>query len=143
MKNQTQLLMQLLSVESKLEKRLARALSVHGIGVSEYVVMHALSESTHGAMQRTELAERVGLTPSGVTRLLIPMEKMGLVSKADNPRDARVSLVKMSETGARIYADACVTFDHSATALLKQCTASQSAQLKETLTALDRALVSV
>lgn len=53
-------------------------------------------------MRRIDLADSVGLSPSAVTRLLAPMEKPGLVEKEANPRDARVSLVKLSTAGAGV-----------------------------------------
>ncbi|MDZ7871614.1 MAG: MarR family transcriptional regulator [Rheinheimera sp.] len=47
--------------------------------------------------RRSDLVELVGLSPSGITRLLLPLEKIGRVEKERNPRDARVSLVILSE----------------------------------------------
>ena len=56
-------------------------------------------------MRRIELAESIGLSASGITRLLLPMEKTGLVTKEVNPRDARVSLVKLTKTGKQMFND--------------------------------------
>ena len=56
-------------------------------------------------MRRIELAESIGLSASGITRLLLPMEKIGLVTKEVNPRDARVSLVKLTKTGKQMFND--------------------------------------
>jgi len=79
---------------------------VHGLSFSEFLAMYRLSQSPGKAMRRIELAESVGLSASGVTRLLAPMEKLGLVEKEPNPRDARVSLVKLSGPGEAILHDA-------------------------------------
>jgi DNA-binding MarR family transcriptional regulator len=48
-----------------------------------------------------DLAEKVGLTASGVTRLLVPMEKIGLVKRQANKQDARVSFVVLTPVGKR------------------------------------------
>jgi DNA-binding MarR family transcriptional regulator len=50
-------------------------------------------------MRRIDLAEKVGLTASGVTRLLAPMEKVGLVRREKNADDARVSEVSLAPGG--------------------------------------------
>lgn len=50
-------------------------------------------------MRRIDLAEKIGLTASGVTRILLPMEKIGLVSREINERDARVSYVLLASGG--------------------------------------------
>ena len=79
-------------------------------------------------MRRIELAESVGLTASGVTRLLLPMEKIRLIEKERNPRDARVSLVKLSATGQQILSEAQLTFEHVAEEMLGAITENQSKQ---------------
>ena len=60
---------------SKLAKRVGNHLSMHGISLSEYLVMHHLEHSPNKAVARIELAEHIGMSASGVTRLIAPMEK--------------------------------------------------------------------
>jgi len=50
-------------------------------------------------MRRIDLAEKIGLTASGITRLLLPMEKIGLIKKEANEQDARVSYVVLASGG--------------------------------------------
>ncbi len=64
-----------------------------GIWFNDFIVLYHLNQAPEHKLKRIELAEKVGLTASGVTRLLLPMEKIGLVNKESNPNDARVSLV--------------------------------------------------
>lgn len=80
-------------------------------------------------MRRINLAESIGLTASGVTRLLNPMEKRKLVVKKANPRDARVSLVKLSSTGEKIFAEAMASFEQVADLILESFNQEQSSQL--------------
>jgi len=101
-------------LNTKLLKKVEGQLNFHGISFSEYMILRYLNESPNKTMRRIELAECVGMSASGVTRLLAPMEKVKLVEKEANPRDARVSLVKLSKPGERVYKEASVSFEHSA-----------------------------
>ena len=65
--------------------------SLGGLGFSEFVILYHLSESEGEKMRRVDLADKVGLTTSGVTRLLLPMEKVGYIKRESSDQDARVS----------------------------------------------------
>ncbi|AFT69015.1 MarR family transcriptional regulator [Alloalcanivorax dieselolei B5] len=108
-----------IALNSYIQKRVGRALSVHGIGVSEYLVLNQLFAAPMQTMRRSDLAEQVGLSPSGITRLINPMEKIGLVEKEESPRDARVSLVRLSAAGKQVYEDAKVSFAQASNALFE------------------------
>lgn len=98
------------SVNSLISKRLDSSLgSVHGIGFTEYMILFHLSKSHNQAMRRIDLANNICLTASGITRLVSPMEKIGLVAKEINPRDARVSLVKITPAGEALFKDASLS----------------------------------
>jgi DNA-binding MarR family transcriptional regulator len=72
-----------------------------GLGFNEFIILFHLSQAEGEKMRRIDLAEKIGLTASGVTRLLLPMEKVGLVKKEVNKNDARSSLVMMAAGGRR------------------------------------------
>jgi len=110
---------------SKITKRIDGQLSYHGISYTEYLIMHHLAGSALKTMRRIELAERVGISASGITRLLAPMQKIKLVEKEINPRDARQSLVKLSDVGQELYRDASVSFEHCAQQLLENLSDKQ------------------
>jgi MarR family 2-MHQ and catechol resistance regulon transcriptional repressor len=57
-------------------------------------------------VRRTDLAERIQLTPSGVTRLLDGLQRAGLVEKAECASDRRVSYAVLTEAGRERLADA-------------------------------------
>lgn len=127
------LVINIINLQSKIQKRIGGALSVHGIGLSEYLVLNQLYIAPAQKMRRSDLAEQVGLSPSGITRLLNPMEKMGLVEKEENPRDARVSLVTLTAAGKRIYGDAQISFRHASTALFEPLDAKQLSTFSDLL----------
>lgn len=66
------------------------------LGFNDFLVLYHLSKNTEWKLRRIDLAEKVWLTASWVTRLLLPMEKIGLVKKEINPSDARVSQVSIT-----------------------------------------------
>lgn len=103
-------------------KKLDLALSVHGINSTEFIVMYHLNRAQEKRLSRIALAEKVALTASGITRLLVPMEKIGLVEKNINPRDARQSLVSLTQGGQEIVQDAIITVAHSAETLFSLLT---------------------
>jgi DNA-binding MarR family transcriptional regulator len=74
---------------------------LEGLGFSEFAILLHLSQAPDEKLRRIDLAEKVGLTASGVTRLLAPMEKLGLIEKEQNAKDARVSYVKLRRSGKR------------------------------------------
>lgn len=114
---------------TSIAKRMDAHLSVHGISYSEFQVLSHLAASPQESLPRIELARLVGLSASGVTRMLAPMEKIGLVQKESNPRDARMSLVKLSSAGAAIHEDAAVTVEHVSAGFLEGLTAAQQKAL--------------
>ena len=70
-------------VASRLSKRVGNRLSHHGVSLSEYLVMHYLDNSPHKAVPRIELADHLGMSASGVTRLVAPMEKIGIIERRE------------------------------------------------------------
>ena len=109
--NEMSILMDLHLNAIKMGKKLDRALSLHGVSFNEFLIMLFLSAANQHTTSRIELAELLGITASGITRLLNPMEKNGIVEKQSNPRDARVSLVKLTTSGFSLYQDCFRTFE--------------------------------
>jgi len=72
-----------------------------GLGFNEFVILFHLNEAPNKKIRRIDLAEKMGLTASGVTRILIPMEKIGLIKKETTAKDARVSYVTITSSGQR------------------------------------------
>ena len=131
-----QLVLELSSLHTHFLKQLEHQLSMHGISFTELLVMHQLSGAANQTMRRIELANSIGLSASGVTRLLKPMEKIGLVEKQRNPRDARVSLVRLSKIGGTLYRDAFTSCSHSAELLSSPLTKKQLSTLLDLIAAL-------
>lgn len=117
--SQSELILRLVALHTKIQKQIAGPLSFHGISVTEYLVLRQLHVAPERKMRRIDLAQRIGLSASGVTRLLNPMEKVGLIRKEEAARDARVSLVSLTNAGGTIFSDADATFRKVAQSVMK------------------------
>ena len=73
--------------------------AAHGLTINDYEAMLHLSRADEGAMRRVDLAERLLLTPSGVTRLLDGLERAGWVTKGSCSTDARVTYAVLTDEG--------------------------------------------
>lgn len=84
----------------------ADLLSRHGLTLSDYEALTVLAHEPLG-VRRVDLAQRLGLTASGVTRLLEGLEAAGLVERAACSSDRRVTYAVLTGAGsARLAAAA-------------------------------------
>lgn len=118
---------------STLTRRLDNALgSVHGLSFGDFMILYHLDRAPGTRLRRIDLAERLGLTASGVTRTLIPLEKLGLVGRQPDPRDARVGYALMTDSGQQLLRYALVTVQ----AIAQEATQSMSVDQIDALSAL-------
>jgi len=85
--------------------------SQHGISFSDFQLLNHIARASGGRMRRVDLAERVSLTASGVTRTLLPLEKIGLVTRQSDPRDARVGYAVITPAGHELVVNATDVVD--------------------------------
>jgi DNA-binding MarR family transcriptional regulator len=90
----------------RLESELVRE---HDLPLASYDVLVQLSEAPAGSLRMTELAERVLLSRSGLTRLVDRLVRDGLVERQACPDDARGTLAVLTEHGAQRLRDAWPT----------------------------------
>jgi DNA-binding MarR family transcriptional regulator len=72
----------------------------HGLTLNEFEVLLRLARAPERRLKRIELVEQVLLTPSGITRLLDRLERVGLVAKDSCSSDARVTYAVLTDAGA-------------------------------------------
>jgi DNA-binding MarR family transcriptional regulator len=102
-----ELVFSLLAAASGIERRLDRSLgAIKGITFREYQLLRALQQAHESTATRVDLARLVDLTPSGVTRALKPLEKLGYLSTSKDERDARRSLATLTKAGHELVSDA-------------------------------------
>jgi DNA-binding MarR family transcriptional regulator len=73
--------------------------SAHGLTLNDYEVLLHLARAPERRLRRVDLAERVLLTPSGITRLLEGLERDGYVERASCSSDARVTYALLTDEG--------------------------------------------
>ncbi|MFB7243937.1 MarR family transcriptional regulator [Streptomyces populi] len=107
--------LRLMRAQAALVKRFDASLGgLHGVSLADFTVLLRLSQAPGDRMRRVDLAEALGLTASGVTRGLVPLERIGLVGRDTDARDARVAYAALTETGRERLADMLVTAGHVA-----------------------------
>lgn len=102
-------ILRLARAHAVIQKRFDSALGgLHGISFSDYQMLDHLGRASGGRLRRVDLADRLGLTASGITRALLPLEKIGLVSRETDARDARVGYAVITDSGRELLANARV-----------------------------------
>ena len=101
----------------------------HGLTLNDYEVLLHLSHAEGQMLRRVDLAERVLLTASGITRLLEGLESSGFVSKETCASDARVSYAKLTDSGALKLRRAAVTHLRGSTSSSSGATRAPSSPL--------------
>jgi DNA-binding MarR family transcriptional regulator len=71
----------------------------HGLTGHDYEALYLLARADGQRMKRVDLAERLMLTPSGVTRLLEGLEEEGLVKREQCETDLRISYAALTDAG--------------------------------------------
>jgi DNA-binding MarR family transcriptional regulator len=120
-------------INNLLSKRVDNKLSIHGISYTEFLVLSYLHTQQEKQARRADLASHIGLSASGITRMLSPMEKIGLVQKEKNARDARVSLVKLTPAGERILSDAIISVNEVADSIFSTLALDDKQKIAEEL----------
>src|SRR5260370_1001314 len=102
--------------ESRVDAQLG---ALHGLGLSDFAALHHLAEAPGGRLRRVDLAGRLALTPSGVTRLLGPLERRGIVTREADGHDARSTYAVLTKSGKGLTKDAAATVTAIAESILR------------------------
>jgi DNA-binding MarR family transcriptional regulator len=91
--------------------------AVHGIGLSDLRILDALQRAPGNRLRRIDLSNQLGLTPSGVTWLLQPLERRKLVASERDKHDARATYATITRAGRELHGDAVSTAERIAAEL--------------------------
>lgn len=106
---------------NRVERRLDGSLSaIRGISLAEYRLLRALADAPKAQASRVDLAQSIGVTPSGVTRALRPLEKLGVVSTVKSQRDARLAMATLTKAGEELVADASGVVDDTMASMVER-----------------------
>jgi DNA-binding MarR family transcriptional regulator len=92
----------------------------HGLTLNDYEALQVLACAEGRRMKRVDLARRVVLTPSGVTRLLEGLEEGGLVERVACPSDLRVAYAQLTDAGADKLREASCGHEGSIRSLMEE-----------------------
>jgi DNA-binding MarR family transcriptional regulator len=100
----------LLAAECRLREKLDHELQEsHGLTIGDYDVLVHLSEAEGGSLRMSELAERLLLSRSGLTRRVDGLVRAGWVERKACPDDGRGSLAVLTRTGLDLLRSAAPT----------------------------------
>jgi DNA-binding MarR family transcriptional regulator len=99
---------------TQLARDVDHPLSAHGISLADLAILRELRREPAQKLRRSELAQRLGVTPSGIARQVAPLERIGLVTRQSHERDARLALVVLTDTGTQIVDQALQTAEDAA-----------------------------
>jgi DNA-binding MarR family transcriptional regulator len=117
-----------LALHAHVERQLTQALQrKHGVGLSEFRALECLVQAEDGELRMQELADKVGLGQSSVTRLVGRLFSAGFAVRDLCPDDKRGVYAVITDEGKRRYADARGTYSEVLSAALN--TAGATAEL--------------
>jgi DNA-binding MarR family transcriptional regulator len=90
---------------------LSRRLIGHGLDFSDFMILFCLNEAPDNKLRRIDLADKLGLTASGITRMLLPLEKLDFIKRDLNNDDARARYASLTKTGKNLLKDATATME--------------------------------
>ena len=100
----------MLRIHSTVFRELDRQLLAdHGFGIDAYGILVTLVSPPEHTMPIGELGERRNLSPSGISRSVDRLAKLGLLERSVNPEDRRSLLVGLTHDGIRRLREAQVT----------------------------------
>jgi DNA-binding MarR family transcriptional regulator len=102
--------LRLVRVQAAVSRRFDTELgAVHGLSLNDLAILLNLHGARGARMRRVDLAVRMLLSQSGITRALAPLERMGLVAREADPRDARVGYATLTMAGRQRLREARAT----------------------------------
>jgi DNA-binding MarR family transcriptional regulator len=102
-----ELVIAIAEARDRIARRMDAVLGGHfGISFTDFQLLGHVADAPGGRIRRVDLAELLAISPSGVTRALQPLERIGLVDRVVDPRDARSGLAVLTASGERVLEDA-------------------------------------
>ncbi|MGW4242880.1 MarR family winged helix-turn-helix transcriptional regulator [Nocardia sp. NPDC004722] len=118
----------MLLVHAHVENRLSTALQRrHGLGLSEYRALSFLDQADNDELRMQELADKLGLNQSSVTRLVGRLNAAEFTYRDLCPDDKRGVYTVITGAGRTRYQQARATYDETLTAALDEIAATDPA----------------
>jgi DNA-binding MarR family transcriptional regulator len=131
-----ELLMDLVRAAGLLQ--LDQAVARHPVSLSQAFALHELDTGT--SLSQRDLAERLRLEKSSVSRMAAEMERNGLLVRERDPDNQRQYRLRLTEHGRAMHARMAATFHKQYACWVNEMTGSERAALLKGLPALVRAI---
>lgn len=119
----------LLQVHARLDERFSGELgAVHGLSLKEVLLLMQLAQASRHRLSRVDLAKRLSASPSTITRMTLPLEKLGLTGRETDPRDARLAYVVLTDAGQKAVANATATLERMSAEVFQDRWSAQEIQ---------------
>ncbi|WP_330184792.1 MarR family transcriptional regulator [Nocardia sp. NBC_01503] len=124
----THLWNRVLTLHALVETRLGAALQRHhGLGLSEYRALVFLGDAPDNELRMQDLATKLGLNQSSVTRLVTRLNAADLTYRDLCPDDKRGVYTVLTDSGRTRYRQARPTYENTLTAALAEAAESDPA----------------
>ena len=120
--------------------RLSRRLRTQRVDTT-VTLTHLAALSTlrrHGPMSPGELAAHERVQPPSMTRVVVALEGMGLVSRAPHPTDGRQVVLSLTDAAETLLADEARAREAWLSSQLQQLSAEDRATLREAARIMDK-----
>jgi len=108
-------MLRLMRASDVVEQKISGAFSsVHGLALNEVFLLMYLDNAPQQRLSRVELSRQMHMSASTVTRMTVPLEKIGLVSRQSDTRDARLAFVVLTQAGKTRITEARITLTRQA-----------------------------
>jgi DNA-binding MarR family transcriptional regulator len=118
-------------VSNHVSQAFARKVEASGVTVADWVVLRELYDA--GETLPARLAERIGMTRGGVTKLTDRLVAKGLIERRDNPRDGRSQLLALTDQGRELTPELARLADDNDATFFGHLTPDERAQLERIL----------
>src|SRR3954470_7615873 len=110
----------LLRAHARIEEQFGNGLgSIHGLSLKELLLLMHLERAPKTRLSRIDLAKRLHVSASTVTRMTAPLEKLGMVGRQADARDARLAYVVLTNAGQKLVTNARSTLERMAGELFR------------------------
>lgn len=126
-----------------LRESLARLYEPAGLNEHKFAVLESLAATHPEPSLPSLLADRVGVTRSGMTDLLDQLESKGWIERGRDPDNRRTVKIRLTTRGLRVFEEAQVHFRSVCKELLEGLETEQLRKLGSTSASLARAALAL
>lgn len=121
-------------VSNHVSRGFAQQVEARGVSVAEWVLLRELYDPPEGeGLAPSVLADRMGMTRGGVTKIADRLIAKSLISRAPDARDGRAQLLQLSNAGRALVPELAALADANDAAFFSPLAPPQRAELERLL----------